>query len=597
MPPGMAALFPTMVLTGALVLLFTMAPCHSEEPAPAEGAAPMRFRVVMDAPKPLAGTLERGLNLMRWQHDEQMTLDLLQRLVGEARSEVERALAAEGYFSPTVRTAIEPHPDTSVVRITVEPGPRTLVSSVELQFRGTVVDRDPAGAARMDAVRAAWPLMKGEPFRQSEWDAAKRKAVAELAARHYAAAAIVSSEARIDPQQRTATLRVELDSGPPFRLGETRVSGTRRYPESIVQTLNPLQPGEEYEASRLALFQRRLLETGYFATAQVGITPDPANAAAAPLEVTVAEGRSQRIDAGVSFSTDTRLGAALNYTNQDVLDRALRLRSIIKIDSKTELFDTTLDTPPRAGGVWNTFNVKYEREDIQNQRTREGVLGAAYNWGVESTPSQISLSAHSERQEIQGSGIEHNDALYLGYRKTFQLTDNPLLPRRGLLGTLHAGTSVPGLATQQFLRFAAKGHLLVPISKESDFTLRAEGGIVVASSRSGIPSSFLFRTGGDQTVRGYEFESIGVRQGNAIVGGRYLAVASAEYTWWFAGDWGAAAFVDAGDAFDSPSAFDLAVGYGVGARWRSPIGPFRADVAYGQRTGTVRLHFSAGFTF
>jgi translocation and assembly module TamA len=81
------------------------------------------------------------------------------------------------------------------------------------------------------------------------------------------------------------------------------------------------------------------------------------------------------------------------------------------------------------------------------------------------------------------------------------------------------------------------------------------------------------------------------------VGGRYLVLGSAEYTRWIAGDWGAAVFVDAGDAFDDRRALDLAVGYGVGARWRSPIGPFRADIAYGQRTKSLRLHFSAGFSF
>jgi translocation and assembly module TamA len=88
-----------------------------------------------------------------------------------------------------------------------------------------------------------------------------------------------------------------------------------------------------------------------------------------------------------------------------------------------------------------------------------------------------------------------------------------------------------------------------------------------------------------------------VQQGDAIVGGRYLVVGSVEATWWFLGDWGAATFVDAGDAFDDRSLFDLAVGYGVGARWRSPIGPFRADVAYGERTRSWRLHFSVGFSF
>ena len=60
---------------------------------------------------------------------------------------------------------------------------------------------------------------------------------------------------------------------------------------------------------------------------------------------------------------------------------------------------------------------------------------------------------------------------------------------------------------------------------------------------------------------------------------------------------GAAAFVDAGNAFDKLSERKLKVGYGVGARWRSPIGPFRIDLAYGADIKQFRLHFSAGFSF
>jgi translocation and assembly module TamA len=120
---------------------------------------------------------------------------------------------------------------------------------------------------------------------------------------------------------------------------------------------------------------------------------------------------------------------------------------------------------------------------------------------------------------------------------------------------------------------------------------------VIARSRSGIPSSFLFRTGGDQTLRGYAFESVGVAQGDAIVGGRYLVLASMEYTRWVTESLGGAIFVDAGDAFDHRPDFDLAVGYGVGVRWRSPVGPLRADVAYGERDKNVRVHFSVGFNF
>ena len=587
----------TLVLCLGLAAAFALA-AHAQAVAATTGTSTTQpFRVEIDAPKELHNLLQKGLDLMRWQQDERVTIESLKRLVAEARVEAERAMAAEGYFSATVKTSIEQEEKSAVVRISVEAGARTTVSAVDIQFRGPIADGDPANKKRIDAVRRAWRLQPGAPFRQADWEAAKRTAVEEAARELYAAASLVKSEARVDPETRTAALRVELDSGPAFRFGALQVSGTRRYHAAIVEHLYPIKPGEPYEASRLSAFQRRLLETGYFATAQIAIDRDATEAEAAPVQVSVIEARSQRIDTGIYASTDTALGVQFDYTNQDLLDRALRFRTRAKWDTKTQLLDFTMDTPPRAGGVWNTLSARYEATDIQNQRTEGTMAGVAYNWGVESTPSQLTLSAHHERQVIVGSNTERNDAVYAGYRQIFRYTDDPLLPRRGVLGSVHIGSSLPGMATQDFARATGKVNVLIPFGRRFDFSARAEGGIVFADSRFGIPSTFLFRTGGDQTVRGYSYQSIGVPQGAAIVGGRYLAIVSAETTWWLAGDLGAAAFVDAGDAFDDRDAFDLAVGYGVGVRWRSPIGPFRADIAYGVRSSTLRLHFSVGFSF
>jgi len=120
---------------------------------------------------------------------------------------------------------------------------------------------------------------------------------------------------------------------------------------------------------------------------------------------------------------------------------------------------------------------------------------------------------------------------------------------------------------------------------------------VIAASRDGIPSTLLFRTGGDQSVRGYAYQSLGVQQGDAVLPGRYYGLASVEATHWIREALGIAAFVDAGDAFDDHSSRRVAIGYGVGGRVRTPIGPFRLDVAYGQLTRQVRIHFSVGLAF
>jgi translocation and assembly module TamA len=571
--------------------------------APTQGSAalqeptPIRFRVVIDAPRPYEKMLEQGLDIVRWQRDERVTLPLLQRLVGEARTAAAEALAAEGYFSAEVRTQIDSSPGAeAVVRIIVAPGARTHVRHVDLSFRGPVLE-DAEGRRRVDAVRQTWRLPPGEPFRQSEWDAAKEEALVRLGRGRYAAASIAESEARIEPERESAYLKLQLDSGPVFHAGPTVVTGLRRYPPSVVENLNPMRAGEPYDAIKLDLYQRRLLETGYFNAVHFAIDPDPAHAASAPLRVNVIEAPSQRIDTGVTFSTDTRLGFTVDYRNANIFDSAWRLRPRLSVNAKEQELNLSLDTPPRPGGVWNTYSTRVKRSNIEGQVSREAVVGYAHNWGLESTPSQVSLSAHFERVSVAGSETDNNHALFAGYRKTFRTTDDIVSPRRGVLGTFEIGASVPGLNTRDFARTRTRVNWLIPIGLRNDILVRGEAGVVLATGRTGIPSSFLFRTGGDQTVRGYAFESIGVPQGAAIVGGRYLALVSTEYTRWVTDTLGAAVFVDAGDAFDRPGAFDPALGYGLGLRWRSPVGPFRGDIAYGQRTHKVRLHFSVGFNF
>jgi translocation and assembly module TamA len=162
---------------------------------------------------------------------------------------------------------------------------------------------------------------------------------------------------------------------------------------------------------------------------------------------------------------------------------------------------------------------------------------------------------------------------------------------------LDIGGAPSALASREFLRAVISGSFFFPLGRSGDLLLRGQAGAVLASSREGIPSVFLFRVGGDQTVRGYAYESLGVRQGDAIVGGRRMVVTSAEYTHWVGESWGVAAFVDAGNAWDDGAEPRLAVGYGGGARFRTPIGPIRADLAYGRDTGEVRVHFSVGYTF
>ena len=139
-------------------------------------AARLDYAVEIDAPRPLKATLEKGLNIVRWRGDPDMDSERLKRLVDEAIQESREAAATEGYFSAQVRAEVDSQADPWVVRIAVEPGERTRVGEVEIRFLGPATS-DGEARSRMEKVRENWLLRPGQPFRQEEWEAAKRAAV------------------------------------------------------------------------------------------------------------------------------------------------------------------------------------------------------------------------------------------------------------------------------------------------------------------------------------------------------------------------------------------------------------------------------------
>ena len=556
----------------------------------------VRYRVQVEAPREMAATLRKGLSLQRWQDDAQMTEERLRRLAAEAEREAREAAATEGYFSPSVEVRIDETQSPWNVMVKVDPGERTRVSHVEIRFSGPAAS-DPEARELFHRVRDRWRLRRGEPFRQSDWDAAKREAARELASWRYAAARVGDSQATIDPDKREARLDIELASGPAFRFGPVRVTGLKRYADAVAENLNPIREGQTYDRDLVLTYQRRLLETGYFASVQADIDAHPLLADAAPLRVSVIEASSQHVETGVGYNTDGGARAELSYSNQDVFDSAWRFKSALRVDQKIQQLDANLDTPPRPGGRWNSVFGRARQADIQNETTRELSLGVSHNLYDRMAPIALIVSGHLEEQNVGGDVTDNRAALYFGHRRSFRQTDDLLFPREGYLGTIEIGGAPPGLASREFFRVTGHASLLLAIGRSGDLLLRGQAGLVAAKTREGIPTTFLFRTGGDQTVRGYAFESLGVPQGDAIVGGRRLAVGSVEYTHWIGDNWGLAVFTDAGNAWDEGATFEPALGYGVGGRFRTPIGPIRADLAYGQKTSEFRIHFSVGYTF
>ena len=181
---------------------------------------------------------------------------------------------------------------------------------------------------------------------------------------------------------------------------------------------------------------------------------------------------------------------------------------------------------------------------------------------------------------------------------TWRNIDNLLDPRDGIVlqGQI-GGAAKAVLSDQNFVRLLGRAQYFIPVGQLDTLMLSGDVGYTIAPSRDGIPQEYVFRTGGTGSFRGYNYLSLGVKEGSAIVGGRYMATGTVEYTHWFDEQWGAAIFADAGNSVDSLSNVSIAAGYGIGARWRTVAGPIAVDLAYGQQSEMVVLHFSLAIPF
>jgi translocation and assembly module TamA len=391
---------------------------------------------------------------------------------------------------------------------------------------------------------------------------------------------------------------VTVDSGPVFYYGEPVIRGTERYPEAIVRHLNPARPGKPVRQQDLLDYQAALETSGYYAQAMVRIEPDPALAAAVPVQVDVVERPEKSFSVGVGYSTDTGARVQTSWMHRDMFDRGLRLKLDARIETTRQSGGAELAWPRNAGGYENSVGVLRKEEDIEGQETRSTVLAAKRSRLRGQIESTLSLQYQSEDLAVGDVISASNQALTANYGWTKRTVGRVFYPRRGYALTLQGGGAYEGLLSDtSFVRLYGRHTQYFRAGEQGRVILRGELGSVLADTRDGIPTDFLFRAGGDNSVRGYAYQSLGRTLEGGVASVRYLATGSAEYNYFFDNKWGMAVFVDAGDAADSPAALSPVYGVGVGARYRSPVGPINLDVAYGEATDEFRLHFSLGVTF
>ncbi|MCW5604374.1 MAG: BamA/TamA family outer membrane protein [Burkholderiales bacterium] len=555
------------------------------------------WRIELDAPPDVQPLLEKHMDIYRYRGRPEVDAALLNRLVARAAADARQLLTTEGYFSPQVDTRSAYEQGVNVVHIRVVPGEAARVVAAEVRVTGAIAD-DPGENTRIAPIRERWRLPAGSAFRQSAWDDAKDALLREFIFDGYPAARVAASEALVDSQSGTVSLTVTVDSGPLFRFGPLEIIGLERYPRTIVENLSRIRAGERYTYDAMLRYQSELQASGFFESASVTVDPDPAHASSAPVVVRVTEYPVKKLDFSIGYSTDTGPRGGIAFTHHNTLRPGWQGLAKLQLDMKQQMLDGELALTPEASGWRNRLGLEAARSDVENLVTRRLGLTARRSWRTPEDEHDFALKFQTEKQAVTAGPVDNLKALTLNYSWTLRRVDDLLRPRRGYLLNLQlGGAAEPLLSTRSFVRGYTRALYIVPFGREDRLHLRGELGAVLAEARDGIPSEFLFRAGGDQSIRGYAYQSLGVPSGAAILGARYLGIATVEYQHDFTAQWGGALFVDAGNATDTLSGFRPVYGYGVGVRWITPAGAINFDIARAHETGKLRLHFTLGARF
>lgn len=613
-PRILAQIVLTVCVTPAIVPVFS--PVHAQEaPAPA-----ITYKVQIDASRQLEKLLEDNLDLVRFQGNAKMTMDQLQRLVKITPDQAKTLLETEGYYSAKVTAGLDTKAGGNpVVRVIVEPGPAVEVGALDLALQGYIPFDDKSVPLDANDLRSRWGLPEGARFRMADWESAKKTLVRQIAQTRFPRAQLAESSATVDPEAHKAALKVVIDSGPEMRFGATRIRGLKRYPPSIINNLNKIRPGDEYSEAAMQALQQKLQDSGYFASVEVGVdmrgvlgaqidalddADDPATPPAPtaingpttlPVVVRVTENKQKNVTAGVGISTNTGARTQLAYENLNVF--GLRMKSNLTYEQKQQIARADFYWPVTPDGYSDSVGGGYTHTDIENEVTSVTSVSAKRAWGTPLLERSVTIEALTELLSVDNIISSRAKSVPVTFAITKRALDSLIDPSRGYAASAQIGAAVlPVLTDEKFIRGYARFIGYKPLGPGT-VIVRGEAGAVGSKEKVGVPSTMLFRAGGDQSVRGYAYQELGIPLGNATVGARYLATASAEYDWYFKPPYGVAVFVDAGNAADTVKDLKPKYGYGVGGRWRSPVGPINVDVAYGQADKKVRLHFSLGFTF
>lgn len=500
---------------------------------------------------------------------------------------IRAATQALGYYETTYRYTLS----DDTLKIDIDLGPPVMWSHPQIELLGD--------AAELKQVRQ---LLQNTPFNTDEiidhaaYENFKRELLEVCQQHGFLDAHYTESRLLVDVEQHRATAILKMDGGTRYRFGSVEFSGSQLDAE-LLQRLSPIESGSFYDKTLLAKLQRNLQQSRYFR--EIDVRSDKRDDHTIALAVQLTDAPHHQFAVGAGYGTDTGPRAKFRWERPSVNAAGHKLTTDFSVSQPQQDLNFEYHIPLQKP-LDESLNIttSWEHKSVQDTESTTGSVGFFFSDRYAQVWVANYGATYYDETYRQGSEPrKHTGYLAPDVNFTQLVLPVGIDPKSGRKFWIDTLGSTPALgADAYFLRVDTGYKQIFNTFGDQLFIGRVEAGVIATHDINLIPSTQRFFTGGDQTVRGYDYESLSTMDENGkLIGGRYLNVASAEYSFKIAEHWRTAVFTDTGRAFNEvDESWHKSIGAGV--RWLSPVGQIRIDLAFPVNDAVKgwRLHIFIG---
>ena len=498
------------------------------------------------------------------------------RLFKDSEKEIREALEVIGYYHAEIEKQLIPGDDCWQASFVITLGKPTLIRTVSINIDSSGEKNDLLTKAVDECA-----LQPGDILQHARYDACRRNIMRTAKRQGYFDA--VFTERRIDvyPAEHAADIKLHLETGRRYVFGEVTIDQSFLDPE-LVERVVTFSPGQPYDAELIRILQRDLISSTYFD--QVDLTNKPRGSPYfdVPINIRLTPGKKYQYNAAIGYATDVGPKLRLGVLNRRVNNRGHQAEFEINLSRVISDINFSYRIPLEKTKDWITLDTFYKVED--NDSFESDLFSAGIQRIQKRSNGWIRNLFLNLRLEEYATGVLEEDRSRLltpGISYSFIIEDHPPRPLRGHRSTAMTRGAVDGaISDTSFLQVYGNTKWVFSLWSGGRLLTRAEAGATLIDELDTLPATVRFFAGGDTSVRGYAYNSLGpTDEFGAVVGGQNLMVGSVELDQQIVTNWTVAAFIDSGNAYDSLDEFDPVTSVGIGIRWFSPLGPIRFDVA------------------